>query len=230
MNKLWYISQVSIFETLSEADLQELDHMAPMVHFNGIPNGKIIQDPDTIREGLFFIKEGKLSLYKLHPDGKQYTAGILGKGNMFGEIDSFSFGTNGYYIETMEKSILCSLDKHRFEQFLLQRPQLALKFLNEFSRMIKEKEELVEILALGSVQDRILYLLLKLSRKFGIVDKNMVKIDIPLSHQEIGHMIGATRESVSIVLLELSKLEMIRTSRKSISIDPQKAKNHLKYN
>lgn len=29
-------------------------------------------------------------MYKINPDGRQFTLGILGKGNVFGELDSFS--------------------------------------------------------------------------------------------------------------------------------------------
>jgi CRP-like cAMP-binding protein len=109
MDKLWYLSRISIFEALPEEDLLEIDRMAPMTHFNALPKGSMVQTPDTYREGLFFVKEGKLRMYKVNADGKQFTAGILGPGNMFGEIDSFSFGTKGIYIETMERTLICSV-------------------------------------------------------------------------------------------------------------------------
>lgn len=67
-------------------------------------------------------------MYKLNSEGKQYTAAILGAGNMFGEIDAFSLGTRDVYIETLEETLLCSVHKDQFEQFLLQRPELVLRF------------------------------------------------------------------------------------------------------
>lgn len=36
-DKIWYLSKISIFEALPPKDLQELDQMAPMNHFNGLP-------------------------------------------------------------------------------------------------------------------------------------------------------------------------------------------------
>ncbi|SDW10993.1 CRP/FNR family transcriptional regulator, anaerobic regulatory protein [Paenibacillus sp. CF384] len=41
-------------------------------------------------------------MYKITSEGKQFTVGILSKGNVFGEIDTFSFGTKGLYIETIK--------------------------------------------------------------------------------------------------------------------------------
>lgn len=227
-DKLWYMSRISIFEALPQEDLVELDNMAPMVHFNPLPKGLVIQKPDTIRESLFFIKEGKVRLYKVDGNGKQFTAGILGKGNMFGEIDSFSFGTNGLFIETVEETLICSVPKNNFENFLMKRPELAMKFLAEFSKMLKERNEMLEKLAMGDLKSRILHLLLKLSERFaGSRNGKFTLIDLDLTHQEVANMIGATREAVSVVLSELNKSGVVETGRKTIAVDQDWVRSFL---
>ncbi|UVI30264.1 Crp/Fnr family transcriptional regulator [Paenibacillus spongiae] len=222
MDKLWYLSKIRIFEALSSEDLQELDQMAPMTHFNALPKNIIVQSPDLKRDGLFFVKKGKLRVFKINGEGRQFTAAILGPGNMFGEVDSFSFETHDVYIETIEESLICSVMKEHFEKFLIKRPELALRFLKELSERLKERDELIEKLALGHVKERILHLLLKLSEQFGVEEDGYVKIDFALTHQEIANMIGATRESVTGFLKELSIKGLIRTSRKQISINQTK--------
>lgn len=172
MDKLWYLSKISIFDTLPKEDLLEIDRMAPMTHFNALPKGTMVQTPDTYREGLYFVKLGKLRIYNINPDGKQFTAGILGPGNMFGEIDSFSFGTNDVYIETMEETLICSVLKDHFENFLSKRPKLALKFLKELSNQLK-------------VRERVIHLLVKLSNQFGKDEGMFRRIELALSHQEM---------------------------------------------
>ncbi|WP_281887098.1 Crp/Fnr family transcriptional regulator [Paenibacillus sp. YYML68] len=223
MDKLWYLSKISLFETLPEEDLQEIDRMAPMTHFNKLPKGTMVQTPERTREGLFFLKEGKLRLYKLNAEGKQFTAAILGPGNMFGEMDSFSFGTGGLYIETLEETLICSVLKEHFEQFLSKRPQLAMKLLKELSSLLKERDELLLKLALGTIRERVLHLLLKLSDQFGIEEEEMLRIDIALTHLEIANMIGATRESVTLALKELARENVVRTSRQSVKVHVQRA-------
>jgi CRP-like cAMP-binding protein len=227
MDKLWYLSRISIFETLPEEDLQEIDRMAPMTHFNMLPKGTMVQTPNQVRDGLFFIKEGKLRMYKINADGKQFTAGILGSGNMFGEIAAFSLGTRDIFIETIEETLICSVLKEHFEQFLLKRPQLAMKFLKELSERLRERDELLEKLALGSIRERVLHLLLKLADKFGVEESGYQKIDFALTHQEVANMIGATRESVSVALTDLAKEGIVRTGRKSITVHVGKVKDGL---
>ena len=227
MNKLWYLSRISIFEALPEKDLEEIDQMAPMTHFNALPRNSMVQTPDNERDGLFFVKKGKLRLYKMNPDGKQFTVGILGPGNMFGEIDSFSLGTKGIYIETMEETLICSVLKEHFENFLSTRPLLAMKFLKELSDRLKDRDELLEKLALSDLRGKVLFLLYKLSEQFGIEDEGYLKIDMPLTHQELANMIGATREAVSVTLQELAREGLIVTGRKSIKVQPVRVKESL---
>jgi CRP-like cAMP-binding protein len=227
MDKLWYLSRISIFEMLPEEDLLEIDRMAPMTHFNALPKGTIVQTPDTYREGLFFVKEGKLRIYNINANGKQFTAGLLGPGNMFGEIDSFSFGTNDIYIETMEETLICSVLKEHFESFLSKRPKLAMKFLKELSDRLKERDELLEKLALGDIRERVIHLLVKLSDQFGIEEGAFRRIELALSHQEMANMIGATRESVTVALSGLVKEGITIKDRKSIRVHIEKASKFL---
>ena len=144
-------------------------------------------------------------MFKVNAEGKQFTTSLLGCGNMFGEIDSLSFGTHDMYIETIEETFDRSVLREHFEKFLLKRPELAMRFMKVLSNQLKEKEDLLEKLAIGNIEDRVLHLLLKLSEQFGTENDDFVKIDFPLSHQEIANMIGVTRESVTTILKELSK-------------------------
>ncbi len=215
MNKLWYLSQIKIFEALEEKDLIEMGRIS---HMSSISKNTLIQTPQTFREGLYLLKKGKLRLYKTNMDGKQFTLGILGAGNVFGETDSFSLGTSDVYIETLENTIICSLTKTEFEQFLVKRPEVSLKLLQVMSERLKEQNAMLEKLALSDVKERVTYLLTKFSEQFGIVQGDYSIIDLPLTHQELANMIGATRESVTNTLNILVKEGVIKTERKSISL------------
>ncbi|QGQ97690.1 Crp/Fnr family transcriptional regulator [Paenibacillus psychroresistens] len=220
LDKRLYLSKMSIFDVLTPDDLTELDNIAQMTHSHALPKGSLIQTPETAQDGLFFLKEGMLRLYRINSEGKQFTVGILTMGNIFGEIDTFSFGTKELYIETIEDTFICSVSKYNFEVFLAKRPLLAMKFLSELSKILKERDEMLMQLALGDVRDRILHLLIKLSERFGVEEEGKVRIDLALTHQEVANMVGATREVVSVLLNSLMKDGIIQTGRKSISISP----------
>ncbi len=61
--------------------------------------------------GLYFVKRGKVRLYKLNADGEQFTLDILSEGNVFGEMDIISLGTRLVYRDGRRMRYL--LDGHR---------------------------------------------------------------------------------------------------------------------
>lgn len=86
-DKLWYLSQINVFEALPRPSLEEIERLAPM---HTAAKGTLILTPDNRPEVLYLLKRGRVRLYKVGPNGKQFTLGILGDGNIFGEIEAFS--------------------------------------------------------------------------------------------------------------------------------------------
>ncbi len=216
IEKLWYLSQISLFKMIPNDDLMIIDEMSYM---KTLSKKYMIQRPEQFQKSLYLLKKGKIRLYKLDQDGKQFTLGILGSGNIFGEIESFSLGTRDVYIETLEETLLCTINQELIQQFLLERPKLMLKLLQVLSERLIESNRMLEHMALGDTKDRLLYLLVKLSEQFGTKKNQKTKIDIKLTHQELAYMIGSTRESVSIMLKELTAQKLVSTNRKSITIN-----------
>ena len=203
--------------------MEDLIEMEQLTLITTFPKNTFIQTPETFSEGLYFVKKGKLRLYKVNAQGKQFTSDILNEGNVFGEMDIISFGTRENYIETIEESHICLMNKERFENFLIQRPQFMMTLLKVLSNRIIGMSQLTQNLALGKLHDKVLYALIKLSDQFGLTgDNEYYKIDFPLSHQEIANLVGATREAVTVVLQELVKEEVIKTGFKTIYIHRKK--------
>ncbi|MGG1617939.1 Crp/Fnr family transcriptional regulator [Paenibacillus sp. NRS-1782] len=220
MNSIQYLSQFNLLDSLSLEDLVEMDQMTSITT---LPKNTFIQTPDTFSEGLYFVKKGKVRLYKLNADGKQFTLDILSEGNVFGDMDIISLGTRDMYIEAIEECDICLMDKNRFEHFLLQHPRFMMSLIKVLSDRISGMSRLAQHLALGNLQDKILYVLIKLSDQFSLQSEDeYYKINFPLSHQEIAHLVGATREAVTAALQELVKEKVIKTGFKTIYIHREK--------
>ncbi|WP_405142477.1 Crp/Fnr family transcriptional regulator [Paenibacillus sp. FSL H7-0942] len=216
MDKILYLSQFDLMSSLSEADLIEMDGMTSITT---IPKNRQIQTPDTFTEGFYFVKRGKVRLYTLNPEGKQFTLDILTEGNVFGEMNGISLGTRAVYIETMEECDICLMNKQRFEQFLIEHPEFMMRLMNVLSERIKRMSELTQTLALGNLHEKVLHNLFRLAEQMGWIEEDeYCRIQLGLTHQEIAWMAGATRESVTIVMQDLAKSGHIRTGFKSVSL------------
>lgn len=219
-DKLWYLSQINVLEALPKPSLEEIERLAPM---HTAPKGKLILSPENRPDILYLLKRGRVRLYKVGPNGKQFTLGILGGGNIFGEIEAFSAVTRDVYAEAMDDTLICALRRSDLEQILAAQPQLALKMLQALGERLREAEDFLQMLATSDVRSRLLYLLSKLAEQFGVVRGNMVHLDLDLTHQELANMIGSTRETVTATLSALSREGVVRTGRRSIEINREAA-------
>ncbi|KEK25618.1 Crp/Fnr family transcriptional regulator [Bacillus gaemokensis] len=210
MDKIKYLSRIQLFH---ELELEELKKIEPDTPIDVMKRGTIITSPHMEQKFLYLIKSGKVRLYKLSEDGKELTIDILGIGHVFGAVGTFTTGSEGIYAETWEDSLICKIDKIQFEKIIRDRPDIALKFIEIISIRLKEMEELLEHMAYGSARKRLLFLLYKLSKKFGIeVDstRDWIPLEISITHQELANMMGSIRETVTSLLSDLTKEGIIR--------------------
>lgn len=222
MDKLLYLSQINLLNSMEKDALMEIERITTM---NSVKKGKIIFSPHQSIEGLFLLKKGQVRLYRINPEGKEFTVGLLGAGNIFGEIESFSTGTNDTYVEAISDTLLCLLKKEDFEKFIKERPEIALKMIKLLSERLREAQDMLEKLALSDVRSRITYLLLKLADTFGQPQGDFQRIDAPLTHQDLANMVGSTRETVSSILAIMVKENLILTGRKELLVNRDRLEN-----
>jgi len=207
MDKIKYLSRIQMF---SELEIEELKQIEPVTPMKVINKGTIISAPHMDHKILYLIKFGKVRLYKLSDDGKEFTIDILGTGQIFGEIGSFTTGSENLYAETWEDSVICTIDKNQFKKIIYERPSVSFKLIEMISNRLKEVEELLEYMAYSSVRKRLLFLLHKLAIKFGgeltsskPKEEDWIQLEISITHQEIAMMMGSIRETVTSLLNDL---------------------------
>jgi len=222
-----FLPQIKLFESLPAEIIHEITQAVTRSNTVRFAKNSILQTPDNEKNGLFFVIAGKLRFYKTDSSGKQHTVCMLIEGGIFGEVEPFSLGARGSYVEALEDSTVFWISAEGFEPLLRKYPELCLLFLSEMSKRLRDQDELVEKLVFRDLRGKVLYFLNRLSKKFGTEENEYRKIDIPLTHQELADMIGATREAVSLVLKELSNEGILVTGRKTIRIHIENMKNEI---
>ncbi|UII54155.1 Crp/Fnr family transcriptional regulator [Cytobacillus spongiae] len=223
MDKLFLLSQISLFDELPMDDLQKIDAMSEM---KPVKKGTIILSPTHQIPALFLLKKGQVRLFRINENGKEFTVDILVDGNIFGETSTLSLTDDQIYVEAMTDTYLCVIGKERFEAFLEKNPKMAIKLINILSTRLKELYSFSEKIALSDVKYRVLYLLLKLSEKTGKRKNEWQTIDMKLTHQDMANMIGSTRETTSSIISQLKKDGYIKKGLK-LSVNVEKAKEMI---
>jgi CRP-like cAMP-binding protein len=179
--------------------------------------------PEEESRQAYLIVEGEIRLYKINAEGREFTLGIFGPGEIVGESELLTDSKRACYAVARGAAHLLALEKRAFLQHLRESPGEALRlarFISLKNQVIERKmESLLFKSAHAKVAEQLLALAEQHSRPADARNgKTLLAIDYPITHQEIANLIGATRETVSYVLLDFKAMELIETGRRRIAI------------
>lgn len=204
-----------IFEGLSKKDLDVLDSSKTS---NRYKRKQIIFYEENPILGVFFIRSGKVKLYKTSRDGKRQILKIVQAGDSLGHSSLFSNRSHAATAEVIEDADICFLDKNKFLSILHANPSISLKILEKLSKDLNQAEEQILDIAYKSVRVRFVELLLTLKQSFGVYEDGVYKLEISLSREELAEAIGTTEETAVRLISEFKSNDWIEVHKKSISL------------
>ncbi len=98
----------------------------------------------------------------------------------------------------------------RFVAAMSRWPRVAAQVFTQVMRQVDRAGEHQAISQLTRVEDRLLALFWYIADRWGRVRPDGVTIDLPLTHETIGRLVGARRPTVSLGLRELAREDLLR--------------------
>ena len=212
--KLGYLSDVVLFQDLSDREMAELDRMTTITN---VPRGRVFYQPEDVSEVLFLIKQGKVQLYRISPEGKKLVIATLGPGTLFGEMALLGQQMHNAFAEALDDCLILVMSRADLERLILNRPQVGLRMLEITGRRLNDAESRLEDMAFKGIPARLASLLLRLS-----AERNSADI-LGMTHQDLAETIGTYRETATQVLNDMKAQGLIAIGRKRITIcDPER--------
>jgi len=205
--KLNYLSTIDIFRDLSSRELQEMDRQFTMT---SCASGKIFYMPEESGEVLFLLKKGRVQLYRLSPEGKKIVVATLGSGAIFGEMSLVGQGMYNTFAEAADECILCVMSRPDVERLMRERPQVALRIVENLGQRLTQVEQQLEEVAFKSIPARLASLLLRLADNGGGIEVS------GYTHQDFAEMLGTYRETITQTLADLKAGGLLEIERKRV--------------
>ena len=149
---------------------------------------------------LFCVVSGYLKAVTAGAEGKEMLLSVMGPGDVFGELSVLDGEPRSASVVAIDSAELASIEQDQLRAALSASPSLALGLLKVLSQRIRHLSRSVESISSLDVPARIARLLITLAERHGQPQGPGVKIPIKLSQQDLGSMVGATRESVNKLL------------------------------
>jgi len=207
-DKVGYLQMVDIFRDLSEAEIADIDRATTLTTAR---KGKILYMPEDTSEVLFLLKEGRVQLYRISPDGKKLVITTVEPGSVFGEMTLIGQGMHNSFAEAVEDCVLCVMNRDDVVRLLETKPKVSLRIFEALGHRLKETEARLEEMFKG-IPARLAALLLQLADEQG--GDSMAGY----THQDLGEQIGTYRETTTQTLNAFKAQGLIAIGRKRIDI------------
>jgi CRP-like cAMP-binding protein len=167
-------------------------------------------DPD---EGLWFLLEGTLEVYKFYGAFSKATVRLLDDEGLFGEPSLQSAGRHRDSAQALSACRAAKVLKAPLLRLLSEDPSCAPVLLGAFAGCAEEREAAVGRLLSREVDRRLACLLLELAERFGEGDGRGKTLRVRLSQQDLSCMVACTREGVSKAIGGFREVGLIETPR-----------------
>ena len=203
-----YLTKQAIFRDLPH---NEIERIAKMTRMITTPKGRVFYIPGETGEVLFLLKEGKVELYRLTPDGRKLLVDIVGPGTFFGDMACIGQNMHDSFAEAAEDALICVMSRQDIQNLMLDKPKVAMRILESVGQRLVEVTTRLEETAFMGANERVASLLLRLA-----VHQNEDLVVAGYSHQDLAYMLGTYRETVTNALDHLKTEGLIEVGRKRV--------------
>jgi CRP/FNR family transcriptional regulator, cyclic AMP receptor protein len=204
------LRSIPLFAELTPQELASVGALARVASY-GVREAVVNQGDSA--QALFAIIRGRLKVVACGPDGRDTVLGIMAEGEVFGEVALIDGGTRSATCTAIEPCELLVIDRERFLELLQESPKISVKLLVVLAKRLRRLSQRSEDAAFLDVPSRLARSLLDLAQRFGERPREQSKdiwITLKLSQQELGDLVGATRESINKHLNDWTRQGILR--------------------
>lgn len=205
----------SFADQLKPSEIRNIESIAHEYRFR---KGEHIFQADQSDQSVYIVISGKVKISRISQLGQELIQWFCMSGDIFG-ISGENNITNSIYAKALSDCVVLRVNKHAFNQLMLEEPRISLLVIDKLSSRIHTLGDMILYMASDDANTRFIKLLQYLSKNYGEQTKEGMYIDIPTTHQDMADMIGVCRQTVSNIIGKLKRAGVIRMNRNGIHID-----------
>src|SRR6201987_3598670 len=180
--------------------------------------GQTLFSQGAKHDGIYLIESGRIRVFYTSPQAREITLAYWHAGNFVGGPEVFGTGVHQWSGVASSNCSVVQLPGKELRTLATEIPTLAIGLIEGLTFKGKCYSALAQMLGTRSITQRLPHLLLHLTDLHRIKETEGTLIAAAFTHADLAHMVGATRQWVTISLKRMQDKGTVRNRRSQIVI------------
>ncbi len=209
------IKSLLLFDRMTD---DELDRLLLPAQSRRVPIGEAIFEQGQPAVSFFLLLHGRLKVTQVTADGQQIIVRVVHPGDLFGFAKALQRADYpGTAIAAVDSVTLC-WPTDVWPTFVEHNPRLAVSAMETIGQRLEEAHVRIREMSTQEVEKRVAHTVLRLVKKAGRPELGGLRIDFPISRQDIAEMTGTTLHTVSRILSAWEGKGLIKGGRQKLLV------------
>jgi CRP/FNR family transcriptional regulator, nitrogen oxide reductase regulator len=209
------VKSFSMFEKMPDADVEALLAQATPKR---IGPGEAFFEQGGTATHFYLLINGRLKVTQVTAGGHQIIVRVVHPGDLFGFAKALQRSDYPGTALAVIESLALSWPTELWPRFIDRSPHLAVSALNTIGQRLEEAHMRIREMSTEEVERRVAHAVLRLSRQAGRAEGGGVRIDFPITRQDIAEMTGTTLHTVSRILSAWESKGLVEGGRQKLLV------------
>lgn len=182
-----------------------------IISIKHLERGDLVATPEDLAHKMYMLMNGKVNLVCTNNEGRRLVIATLDAGAIFGEGALDTPGDPNVFVEAADKVSVWVVPAGEARNMTIQYPILGWGMLQTYGERLHQVENSLEDVAYKKLPERLAMLLLEL----GHHQNGLIK---GVSHQSLADHLGTYRETVSAILRDFKRQDVVELGYRRITI------------
>lgn len=215
-DKLQLLREFSLFDRLTES---EAIRLSELMEAHELSRYSTIYQPGDVSDTIYLLARGTIKVSTHNDDGKEVIKRLIHPEAIFGERALVGESSRSETAQSLKGDVLFyTIKVADFQHIMLGNPALSQAVLQLFGRRLINAEDRLENLIFKDARGRIIDFLYEVVNERGRRVGFETLLKHSLTHQDIANITCTSRQTVTLVLNELRKDNLIYFNRGRILV------------
>ncbi|KEQ07412.1 Crp/Fnr family transcriptional regulator [Pseudorhizobium pelagicum] len=191
------VRELALFEKMSD---ESLDKILTQSLSRRVPPGEAVFEQGAAATHFFLLLHGRLKVTQVTADGQQIIVRVVHPGDLFGFARALQRSDYPGTAIAAVDSVALSWPTQMWPDFIDHHPRLAVSAMQTIGQRLEEAHTRIREMSTEEVERRVAHAVLRLAKQAGRAEANGIRIDFPITRQDIAEMTGTTLHTVSRIL------------------------------